>query len=135
MTKETPKGPLAALHQSLRAGEMTRREFTRKLRMSRREPTDAQPLGVVVRPGTPQYAYLMSNFSTSVTGFDLSTGLQVPGGSVTTLGPGATQTAVLHPNGNFLFVSSGDVFSINHTAVALGIRGVFIVGPSANFWK
>ena len=28
MTEGTPKGPLAALHQALRAGEMTRREFT-----------------------------------------------------------------------------------------------------------
>lgn len=75
--------------------------------------TVPQPLGVVVRPGTPQYAYTMSNFSQAVDGFDLSTGLQIPGGSVSTTG--ITQTAVLHPNGNFLFVSSGDVFAINGT--------------------
>src|SRR5688572_25541954 len=28
MTKDTPQGPLAALHQALRAGRITRREFT-----------------------------------------------------------------------------------------------------------
>ena len=28
MTEGTPKGPLAALHQALHAGEITRREFT-----------------------------------------------------------------------------------------------------------
>lgn len=73
--------------------------------------TDAQPLGVVVRPGTPQYAYIMSNFSQTVTGFDLSTLTAVPGSGLST---GAlTQTAVLHPNNNLLFVSSGDVLAIN----------------------
>lgn len=74
-------------------------------------PTDAQPLGVVVRPGTPQYAYIMSNFSQSVTGFDLSTLLAVPGSGIAT--GVVTQTAVLHPNGNLLFVSSGSVLAIN----------------------
>ncbi|GMU55564.1 MAG: hypothetical protein AMXMBFR33_47100 [Candidatus Xenobia bacterium] len=74
--------------------------------------TDPQPLGVVVRPGTPQYAYVMSNFSASVTGFDLTTMLTVPGSGFITA-PGITQTAVLHPNNNFLFVTSGDVLAIN----------------------
>lgn len=84
--------------------------------------TDPQPLGVVVRPGTPQYSYVMSNFSASVTGFDLSTMLTVPGSGFITA-PGITQTAVLHPNNNFLFVTSGDVLAIN--PVNGGISPVF----------
>lgn len=72
------------------------------------------PLDLCIRPGTPQYAYFACNASSTLVGFDLATDTPVPGTGAATGGtPGNTQSPILHPNNNLIFVNTGSVFSIN----------------------
>lgn len=74
--------------------------------------TGTTPLGVVIRPGAQQFAYVMNFGSSDITVFDASTGTG-PIGSPFSAGAGVVQNAVVHPNNNFLLVNNGAVFAIN----------------------
>lgn len=77
--------------------------------------TGANPLDLVIRPGTPQYCYAVNYNSGSITGIDLGTMLATPNSPYPVLNNvvAVPQYATIHPNNNILVCSTGNVFSIN----------------------
>ncbi len=73
------------------------------------------PLDLAIRPGATLYAYIAQNLSEELSGFDLTTNLNVPGSPSSAAGatPNLVQRPILHPNNNLVFVNTGFVFSVN----------------------